>query len=112
MEASIQLVFAPQKTSQIFSSFTTNGSFASITGTKGCLSIVEPFWATEGEREFLYIPDDKRPQEKVRVTSNKTGYALEIEDFTMAILEDRPPYLSLNDSIGNLRILQAVVGNL
>lgn len=111
MEALIRLIFSPKKTAQIFCSFTTNGSFASIIGTNGRLNIIEPFWVREGEREFLYISDDGQKQERVKVAAGKTGHALEIEDFTMAILENRPPFLSLDDSIGNLTILQDVVEN-
>ncbi len=111
MEALVQLFFSPQKTAQIFCSFTTNGSFASIIGTMGRLNIVEPFWVRDGEREFLYISDDGQEQQRVQVSASKTGHALEIEDFTLAILENRLPYLSLDDSIGNLTILQDVVEN-
>ena len=111
IEALIRLIFTPQKTAQIFCSFTTNGSFASIIGSNGRLNIVEPFWVEEGEREFLYISNYGQTQERVTVTADKTGHALEIEDFTMAILENRPPFLSLDDSIGNLEILQDVVEN-
>jgi hypothetical protein len=111
MEASIQLIFAPQQTAQIFCSFTANGSFASILGKNGRLSILEPFGVRVGEREFLYFPDGTQTPEIVKTSAEKTGHTLEIEDFTMAILEKRAPYLSLDDSIGNLTILQDVVDN-
>jgi len=111
MEALINLIFSPQKTAQIFCSFKVNGSFASVIGANGRLSIVEPFWVGEGKREFMYISSDGQTQETVEVKATKTGHALEIEDFTTAILENRPPYLSLDDSIGNLTILQDVVDN-
>lgn len=109
MEALIRLVFAPQKTAQIFCSFTTNGSFATIIGASGCLHIVEPFACGEGPREFLYVPDAGQGPQRVEVVAEKTGHALEIEDFSKAVLERRAPYLSLADSIGNLTILQDVV---
>jgi predicted dehydrogenase len=111
MEASIRLIFAPQQTAQIFCSFTANGSFASILGKNGRLSIIEPFGVRVGEREFIYFPNNIYTPEIVNVSAEKTGHTLEIEDFTTAILENREPYLSLDDSIGNLTILQDVVDN-
>jgi xylose dehydrogenase (NAD/NADP) len=111
MEASIQLIFGPQKTAQIFCSFTSNGSFASVLGKNGRMFIVEPFGVRVGEREFFYFPDNKRTPELVKISSDKTGHTLEIEDFTTAILEKRSPYLSLDDSIGNLTILEDILKN-
>ena len=111
MEASIQLIYNPWQIAQIFCSFTCNGSFASIIGKKGRLFIVEPFGVRVGEREFLYFQNDKRSPEIVKISAEKTGHTLEIEDFTMAILEKRQPYLSLDDSIGNLTILEDVLTN-
>ncbi|OHB77772.1 MAG: hypothetical protein A2W31_14055 [Planctomycetes bacterium RBG_16_64_10] len=109
MEALVLLVFAPQQTAQIFCSFTTNGSFASITGANGCLHIREPFETRAGRTDFLYLPTDGQPPTRVDVAADQTGHALEIEDFSQSILAHRPPHLSLDDSIGNLAILQDVV---
>ena len=111
MEVAATLVFEEMKSGQFFCSFTTNGSFASIIGDKGRLNAVEPFWVGVGERDFVYIPDGSREPEIITVRADKTGHALEIEDFTLAILENRRPYLSLQDSIGNLRVLQDIVEN-
>ncbi len=109
MEALVRLVFAPQRTAQVFCSFTTNGSYATIIGDRGSLQIPNPFATTRGTWEFFYTPEDQRASECVRVASGQTGHWLEIEDFSRAILEDRPPYLSLEESIGNLTILEDVV---
>ena len=110
MEVAAQLAFSAPKTAQFFCSFTSNGSFANIIGTKGRLSITEPFWVGVGEKSFLYISDDGR-EELVKVSANSIGHALEIENFSKAILENRQPYLSLDDSIGNLTILEDIVKN-
>jgi D-xylose 1-dehydrogenase (NADP+, D-xylono-1,5-lactone-forming) len=110
MEVAAQLVFSPPKTAQFFCSFTSNGSFANIIGNKGRLSINEPFWVGTGKRDFLYIDSDGKLETK-KVKAKKTGFHYEIEDLTICILEDRKPYLSLDDSIGNLRILEDIVEN-
>jgi predicted dehydrogenase len=109
MEALIRLVFSPQQTAQIFCSFTTNGSYATILGARGSLQIPHPFATTQGTWEFYYAPEDPRTVDRVQVVAPRTGHWLEIEDFSRAILEDRPPYLALEDSIGNLTILEDVV---
>jgi D-xylose 1-dehydrogenase (NADP+, D-xylono-1,5-lactone-forming) len=111
MEALIRLVFSPHQTAQIFCSFTTNGSFAAIIGAGGALHIAGPFATTAGTRDFLYLPDGGQTPERIEVVAEETGHALEIEDFSQAVLERRRPYLSLDDSIGNLTILQDVVEN-
>jgi D-xylose 1-dehydrogenase (NADP+, D-xylono-1,5-lactone-forming) len=110
MEVAAQLVFSAPKTAQFFCSFTSNGSFANIIGSTGRLHIIEPFWVDIGENEFVYLSEDGE-QETIEVQADKTAFYYEIKDFTMAILEDRKPYLSLDDSIGNLRILQDIVEN-
>ncbi len=109
MEALIRLVFAPRQTAQIFCSFTTNGSYASIIGTRGSLQIPHPFATTEGTWEFYYTPEGQQTAQRVQVDAPRTGHWLEIEDFSRAVLDGRPPYLSLEDSIGNLTILEDVV---
>ncbi len=109
METTAGLVFGAEKTAQFFCSFTSTASFASIIGTKGRLNIVDPFWVRTGEKEFLCISEDGKTEERIKVRADKTGHALEIEDFTLAILENRQPCLSLEDSIGNLRILEDIV---
>ena len=109
METTASLAFGEQQTAQFFCSFTSDGSFASIIGANGRLSIYEPFWVGAGEREFLYYPGKSHEPEHVKVNAEKTGHCLEIEDFTNAILEKRKPYLSLDDSIGNVRVLEDIV---
>jgi predicted dehydrogenase len=109
MEALVRLVFTPERTAQIFSSFTTNGSYATIIGERGSLQIPQPFATTKGTWEFYYTPEDQRTAECVQVTAPQTGHWLEIEDFSRAILDNRPPYLALEESIGNVTILEDVV---
>jgi len=109
METTAGLVFGPQQTAQFFCSFTSDGSFASIIGANGRLTITEPFWVGTGKREFLYFAGNGHTAERIPVTADKTGHALEIEDFTNAILGQRQPHLSLEDSIGNVRILEDIV---
>lgn len=111
METTASLAFAPQQTAQFFCSFTSDGSFASIIGANGRLTITEPFWVGTGDREFLYFAGNGHEAEHIRVSAEKTGHCLEIEDFTDAILEQRRPYLSLDDSIGNLRVMEDMVVN-
>ena len=111
MEALVKLVFAPDRTAQVFSSFTTNGSYATVIGAHGSLQIPQPFATTEGVWEFFYTPEDQRTAESVQVNADRSGHWLEIEDFSRAILEDRAPYLSLQDSVGNLKVLEDVVEN-
>jgi predicted dehydrogenase len=111
MEARVELLFSEERTAQIFSSFTTNGSFANIIGEKGRLNIIDPFRADTGKGEFLYFSADGKKREKVKVTAEKSGYFLEVEDFTNAILEHRKPGLSIEDSLNNILIMEDVVEN-
>lgn len=108
MEVASQLCFSPPKTAQFFCSFTSDGSFANIIGSKGRVNVIEPFWVGVGEKDFFYFSKEGE-QEVVRVKADKTGFYYEIKDFSMAILEGRKPYLSLKDSIGNLRVLEDIV---
>lgn len=110
MEVAGQLAFTPPKSAQFFCSFTSNGSFAGIIGTNGRLNVIEPFWVRTGERAFTYISVDGE-EEFVNVSSDMTGHALEIKDFSKAILENRSPMLTLNDSVGNLTVLEDIVNN-
>jgi len=109
MEALVRLVFARRRTAQTFCSFTTNSSYATIIGDRGSLQIPQPFATTPGTWQFYYTADGRRMAECVQVDAQQTGHWLEIEDFSRAILEDRPPYLALEDSIGNWTILEDVV---
>jgi predicted dehydrogenase len=109
MEALVTLLFSARQTAQIFCSFTALGSFASIIGSNGRLQILEPFWSRTGERALLYISKDGKTEKQFHVTAERTGHDLEVRDFTRAVLENRPPYLSLDDSENNIKIMQDVV---
>jgi hypothetical protein len=45
------------------------------------------------------------PRESHTVDAGKELYALEADDFTSAALEGKPPRLTRQDSIGNMRVL-------
>ena len=109
MESLITLIFSTRQTAQIFCSFTSFGSFASLIGSNGRLQILEPFWSGTGKRSMLYVSRDGKTEKEFHVSADRTGHDLELRDFTRAILENRPPYLSLEDSENNIKIMQNVV---
>jgi D-xylose 1-dehydrogenase (NADP+, D-xylono-1,5-lactone-forming) len=82
-----------------FNSFSNVNS--EITGTKGRIKIPDTFLGnsgvitvitSEGTQEFE-IPEEDR-------------YLLEIEDFSNAIIEDREPLFSMDESLRNIKIIQ------
>ncbi len=110
IETTATLIFGPQQTAQFYCSFTSTGSFASIIGDNGRLTFMEPFQVRTGNMDITYISNDHK-QEIISVHAEKTGHALEVIDFTNAIIENRNPYLSIDDSVGNIKIMQDIVEN-
>ena len=71
-----------------------------IVGTAGALLIPDTFLDDAGEITLL----TKAGSERIPVPA-ADRYAAEIDDFSAAIREGRPPQLSLDESLRNLRIL-------
>ena len=72
-----------------------------ITGTKGTLLIPETFLNDEGSIELITGDGSKLID-----VAESDRYAAEIEDFSAAILENRPPMLGLGESLRNIRTLE------
>ena len=76
-----------------------------ITGTHGLLLAPDTFLNDAGRLELFTT---SRGAESIEVIESDR-YASEIEDFSAAILENRAPALSLEESIRNLRVMERLL---
>lgn len=74
--------------------------FSEIIGTKGRVEIPDTFLDNEG----LITLVTKEGKKEVQVDKCER-YVLEVEDFADAILNDRPPMLTTDESLRNMRIM-------
>ncbi|MGE5528119.1 MAG: Gfo/Idh/MocA family protein [Patescibacteria group bacterium] len=79
-------------------------SRAEIIGSKGVLSIPEPFF---GEAGALALESGGSRQEIPVAASDR--YRLEIEDFSQAILEGRRPMLDLAETLRNMEVIERLL---
>lgn len=71
-----------------------------ILGTKGSLEVPETFLGSPGN--VILTTEDNRKEIPIEESDR---YRLEVEDFADGILDDRPPLLSLNESMRNMEVL-------
>jgi predicted dehydrogenase len=55
-------------------------------------------------------PAVPRPKETFSVSAGKALYALEADDFAEAVINGRPPRITAIDTLGNMRVLDALRG--
>lgn len=89
----------------INSSFNTfDRNYSEIIGTKGIIKIPDTFLDTEGTITVI----TKEGLTEIDV-GESDRYLYEIEDFANAILNDRKPYLSMDDSIRDMRVMDRLL---
>lgn len=74
--------------------------FSEIVGTNGVLEIPDTFWDNAGTL-ILNTGDERR---EIPVAQSDR-YRLEVEDFSDAILKNRPPHFSLNETLRNMEMI-------
>jgi D-xylose 1-dehydrogenase (NADP+, D-xylono-1,5-lactone-forming) len=82
--------------------YRTNMEFV---GSKAALQIASPF--LPGRRDALVLQERKGAARKIGVPGGNS-YAGEVEDMELAVLEGRPPGVSLEDSLGNVCTILAL----
>lgn len=104
VQSSVLMEYEDGKIASLHSGFNAFGrNYSEIIGTKGRLEIPDSFMDNEGiitlytkeGKEELHVPECHR-------------YTREFEDFSKAILENRAPMLTLEESILNSRILDRI----
>lgn len=80
-------------------------SFVELVGTQGTLHIPVPF--KPGEKEEMILTRNDR-SESVK-TKGQQLYLGEVEDMADAVLLDKPPHISLDDSRGNTAAILALL---
>ena len=78
-----------------------------IIGTKGRIEIPDTFSGTKGT---ITVVTDKESREIDVEESDR--YALEISDFSNAILQKRMPYLHLDESYRNMQVMDMLFKSL
>jgi predicted dehydrogenase len=74
--------------------------YSEIIGTKGVLEVPDTFYGNAGTITLITAGGKKEIQ-----VNESDRYRLEIEDFAAAILEDRSPMFSLEETVRNMRII-------
>ncbi len=104
VQISALLQYGGGKTAAIHAGFNAFGkNYSEIIGVNGRLEIPDSFLDNEGSLN-LYTKDGKK---EIHVPACHR-YTLEVEDFSNAILEEKAPMLSLDESIINARILDRI----
>lgn len=94
-----QMIFPTRICAQVHSSFQSPyNPFFEVTGSEGRLLVPEPF--KPGERSSILI--EKAGQVSIIQLRSKELYAWEVADMEDAILDGKPPRISLEDSRGNV----------
>jgi len=111
-ETGVDEVFAGQmhygggRIAQISSSFRTpSHTLAEVVGTKGRLTLTRPFINVE-ESEMHFHPADGNPQ-RISVPDEYL-YQGEVDDMHAAILDGRPNYLTLVETLNHVRTVLAL----
>ena len=101
-----QMRFSGQRHAQFTSSFITPFQASmEIIGSTGRLSIPTPFKPGKNEKIYLWRGDQL---ETIRIRGQEL-YLGEVEDMEAAVLDGKPPRLSLADSRGNIVTIQALL---
>jgi len=80
-------------------------SFIELVGTDATLNIPNPFKPGR-KNEILFIQNEKT--QKIKINGGEL-YSGEVEDICDAILNNRPPHISLTDSRGNTSVILALL---
>jgi predicted dehydrogenase len=109
----------------LFSQFTCGLSLqanntAYICGSEGYIEIPVP-WKPQRRAEFIIargIPPKMdsaksktgkvQPRNVITIDAKRELYAVEADDFAAAALDGKPPRISLQDSLGNMRVLDEI----
>ncbi len=103
-----QLEFSPRAFAQFDSGFRVPfRTHIEIVGSEGVIVVPAPF--KPGPRETIYIGSASDRLEPMVVEGPDLLYLGEVEDMVRAILDGAPPRVSLEDSLGNVRAIQALL---
>ncbi|OGO16863.1 MAG: hypothetical protein A2Z14_07810 [Chloroflexi bacterium RBG_16_48_8] len=102
-----QLLYSQNRHAQISSSFRTPFyTLVEILGTEGTLTLNRPFVQLDDERQLIFCPATGEAQ--ILPVPEKELYLGEIEDMNTAILDGKPPYLTLEESRNHVRTVLAL----
>lgn len=76
-----------------------------VTGSRGTLRVANPF--KPGVREYIDV-EREDGRERIAVEGSPLLFLRQIEDFVAAVLDERPPAVSLRESRGNAAALSAL----
>ena len=103
-----QMHYGPGRMAQFISSFRTPyHTYAEVLGSKGRLTMNEPFRIDRGDPHLMFHPRDEDPVE-LEVPA-KELYAGEVEDMHAAILDGTKSYLSLDETRNHIRTILALI---
>jgi predicted dehydrogenase len=80
--------------------------FSQITGTKGTITVPDTFLDNAGN----IILKTKDFTEEIHVEACEK-YVLEVEDFARSIIEDREPYISMDETLRNMKVMDMLLDN-
>ncbi len=80
---------------------------ACIAGSEGYLQVDDP-WFADGELTLVRHTPQGEQAETIRVEVPRGQYALQLDAFAATVLDGAPPWLTPEDSLGNLRVLDAL----
>ena len=101
-----QMLFPGDITAQFDAGFSAPGrAMVEITGREGSLTILNPY--KPGRRESLQLRG-RGQDEKIRVRGGDL-YLGEVEDMEQAVLDGKPPLISLADSRANVAAITALL---
>ncbi|RMG98840.1 MAG: gfo/Idh/MocA family oxidoreductase [Chloroflexi bacterium] len=103
-----QLHYQDGRMAQISSSFRTPFyTYAEVIGTEGRLYLNRPFvGVNDAERQLVFYPKDGTPE--VIPVPEQELYLGEVEDMHAAILDGKPPYLTLAETRNHIRTVLAL----
>ena len=102
-----QLRYVQDRLAQISSSFRTPFyTFVEILGSEGRLTLNRPFVQLDKTRQLIFHPNSGGSE--VLELEEKELYLGQIEDIHSAILDQKPPYLSLQESKNHVRTVLAL----
>jgi len=81
------------------------GRYSEIIGTKGLIEIPETFFSSD-----LKISVTTEDGKKEIEVENNDRFLFEIEDFVNAILNNRQPLISLDETLMNMKIIEQILG--
>lgn len=79
-----------------------------VVGTTGSLMVPRAYNPTSAFVAQVVRREDDRKKNKKFKFGRKNSYALMVEDFNMAVLENRDPLFPGEDGIGNMRVIDAI----